>query len=140
MTSALATPGVSAASAASAAEVGSAQPLPFRQDDAPAFPLGGAVLLFGLMAAALYIVWWDRRRGGSKHRWPQLLKGRSSTDAGTQDVQVMSSTRIDATTRVHVLAWQGRQLLVAVQAGQPPVVLDRQDGSAGDSAATGASS
>jgi hypothetical protein len=111
--------------------MGMAPALPFRRDDDPAFPVGGALLLFGLMAAALWIVWWDRRRGGRLGRpgkaWSQLITGRGIANSATQDVSVLSTTRIDATTRVHVLAWQGRQLLIAVQAGQPPVVLDRQD-------------
>ncbi|MBX3625337.1 MAG: flagellar biosynthetic protein FliO [Rhizobacter sp.] len=134
MTSTLGPQGTTAASAtaaASGAEFGTAPALPFRRDDDPIFPVGGAVLLFGLMAVALWIVWWDRRRGGrlgrSPKSWSRLLTGRTTADSATQHISVLSTTRIDATTRVHVLAWQGRQLLVAVQAGQPPVVLDRQD-------------
>lgn len=104
--------------------------LPFRRDDEPVFPVGGALLLFGLLAAALWIVWWDRRRGSAKRNgagagWASLFEGRAISTTTAQEVKLLSTTRLDGTTRIHVLAWQGRQLLVAVQSGQQPVVLDR---------------
>jgi hypothetical protein len=117
----------SAPASASGAVTGVAPDLPFRRDDGPLFPVSGAVLLFGLMAVAAWLVWWDRRRGrGAGGGFPRWRRSGGAGSEGGQAVQLLSTTRIDATTRVHVLAWQGRQLLVAVQAGQPPVVLDRQ--------------
>jgi hypothetical protein len=125
-----------ASAPASGTFTGISPDLPFRRDDSPLFPVSGAVLLFGLIAVAAWLVWWDRRRGrGAGAGFPRWLRSGSAGSDSGHAVQLLSTTRLDATTRVHVLAWQGRQLLVAVQAGQPPVVLDRQpaqsEGSAG---------
>jgi hypothetical protein len=111
-----------AASAASELQV-----LPFKREPADlGFPLGGAVLLVALMAIAVGLVWFEKRRGRGNRKkspWGALFGAQADTDS--EGVRVLSSTRLDAATRVYALAWHDRQLLVAVHANSQPVVLDR---------------
>lgn len=105
------------------------QELPFRRDaEDLGFPVGGAMLLIGLMIMALWLVWQGKRRGVSSQggrSWASLFGVMPSPSA--QEVRVVASTRLDASTRIHVVEWHGRQLLVAVNGSAPPVVLDRFD-------------
>ena len=125
-------PGGEAAASASAGTA-SSPPLVFRRDDDVGFPVAGAVLLFALMAGALALVWYDRRRKSSPGGgWSRLLAPRLGQDSNAgADARLLSTTRIDAGTRLHVIEWQGRQLLVAVQGQAAPVVLDRIEPPAG---------
>jgi len=124
-------PSTVASSAVDAASVASElqQPLPFKREPADqGFPVAGAVLLIALMAIALGLVWFEKRRNrrnGQGTRWGALFGPQAKTDSNP--VRVISSTRLDATTRVYALAWHDRQLLVAVHGNSAPVVLDRID-------------
>lgn len=103
--------------------------LPFRRDaEDLGFPVGGALLLIGLMVMALWLVWQGKRRAASSQGgrgWISLFGAVPSHSA--QEVRVVASTRLDVSTRIHVVEWRGRQLLVAVNGSAPPVVLDRFD-------------
>lgn len=118
---------ISVADAASGAS--ELQALPFKREPADlAFPVGGAVLLVALMAVALWLVWFEKRRSpGNRQRarWGALFGPQANADS--DGVRVLSSTRLDASTRVYALAWHDRQLLVAVHGNSQPVVLDRID-------------
>lgn len=111
---------VSAAQARAAAEAATTQasaPLPLRRDtDDTGFPVAGAVLLL-VLAAVTVLTWWRRhhRAGGP---FPPL-------GAPADALRVTASTRLDVHTRLHVVEWQGRQLLLAVNGAAAPVVLDR---------------
>jgi len=96
-------------------------PLQFRRDDVadPGFPIAGTVLMLALIAVGAGAWWVRHRRGGA---WLQRLV----TPAPTE-VRVVSSVRLDVNTRLHVIEWQRRQLLVAVQGTAAPVVLDREE-------------
>jgi hypothetical protein len=111
---------VSAAQARAAAEAAATQasaPLPFRRDtDDTGFPVAGAVLLL-VLAGATVLTWWRRHRQGGG-TFPPL-----GAPAGAP--RVTASARLDAHTRLHVVEWHGRQLLLAVNGAAAPVVLDR---------------
>jgi len=106
--------GTPAASQASA-------PLPFRRDDVsdPGFPVAGAVLLLALIGVAAGVWWLRHRRSGA---WLQRLVAPAAVE-----VRVVSSVRLDVNTRLHVVEWKRRQLLVAVQGTGAPVVLDCEE-------------
>ncbi len=108
---------VEARAAAQATTTQSSAPLPFRRDsDDTGFPVAGAVLLL-VLAAATALAWWQRhRRAGAP--FPPL-----GAPAGA--LRVTASARLDVHTRLHVVEWQGRQLLLAVHGATAPVVLDR---------------
>ncbi|KQV92864.1 flagellar biosynthetic protein FliO [Rhizobacter sp. Root1221] len=95
-------------------------PLPFRTEATdPGFPVAGAVLLLVLVAVAAGAWWFRHRRSGP---WLQRL-----VTPAPAEVRVVSSVRLDVNTRLHVVEWKRRQLLVAVQGAGAPVVLDRDD-------------
>lgn len=96
-------------------------PLAFRHDDATGFPIGGALLLALLVLFAL-LSWW-LRRSSARPAWLTAL-GRDAAEAA-ESVQVRTSRRLDAQTRLFVVRWKGRDLLVATGGASGPVVLDR---------------
>jgi len=104
----------------------SAAPLPFRRDgDEFSFPLGGALLLLGLLTVALW-AWTTGRRGGPARLPPPFgLRGMRGLGANAveEPVRVVGGARLDVGGRVHVVEWRGQQVLVAVNAGSSPVVL-----------------
>jgi hypothetical protein len=107
---------------AQAASAATAQPapLPFRHEAAePGFPVAGAVLLAVLAAATVGAWWWRHRRGGI------ALPGLAGSAAAP--LRVTSSVRLDLHTRLHVVEWQGRQLLLAVSGTGTATVVDRID-------------
>ncbi|OWQ46377.1 hypothetical protein CDL60_12895 [Roseateles noduli] len=127
-----ATTAATAASAAMEAAAASAaasaprllQPLPLRRDaDEPGFPVAGAVFLLLLVLASV-AAWWHRRRQGGL-----TLPGLSArlTSTPTSDLRVTAGLRLDVHTRLHVVEWEGRKLLLAVGGTAAPVVIDRID-------------
>lgn len=95
-------------------------PLPFRQDSQdPGFPTAGAVLLVLLIVAAALAWWLRHRRGG-------MALPRLAVQSSAQ-LHVSASVRLDLRTRLHVVEWQGRQLLLAVGDTGTPTVVDRID-------------
>jgi hypothetical protein len=95
--------------------------LALRSDDGPTFPYAGAALLLALLAVAL----WARFSKGQSlpgRKWLRL--GGSAAPSGLDAVQVHSTVSLDAHTRVHVITWGQRKLLVATSA-HAPVVLER---------------
>lgn len=106
---------VEARAAAEAATTQPSAPLPFRRDtNDTGFPVAGAVLLLVLAAATALAWWWRHRRAGAP--LPRL-----GAPAGA--LRVTASARLDVHTRLHVVEWQGRQLLLAVNGATAPVVL-----------------
>lgn len=101
-------------------------PLAFRQDAPAEFPLGGAILL-ALLGAVALLAWWLRRSSGAP-AWLARI-GRAERDLA-ETVQIRSSLRLDAQTRLFVVRWRGRDLLVAAGGPSAPVVLDRADAAA----------
>lgn len=121
----------SAPAAAASAVSAELQPPRFRTDEDVGFPPLGLALLAVLFAVAIGLVIFDKRRRNGRMTPPAGLARyfaalRLSGTGAAGSVQVLSSTRLDASTRLHVIDWEGRRLLVATQGGHPPVVLDRQ--------------
>lgn len=106
---------------------GSMPVLPFKDECAEVpLPLGGALILV-LLAGVAVSVWWKRHRAPSS-ALPRLLStwqaaGPAGPEAST--LCVVSTVRLDAATRLHVVRWQGRDCLVASHAAGPAVLLDR---------------
>lgn len=108
---------VEAHAAAEAATTQPSAPLPLRRDtDDTGFPLAGAALLL-VLSAATALAWWRRHRQAGAP-FPPL-----GAPAGA--LRVTASARLDVHTRLHVVEWHGRQLLLAVHGAAAPVVLDR---------------
>lgn len=115
--------GWAAEAAATAGQSMSSAPLTFRQDDFTGFPLGGAIMLALLVVLAL-LSWW-LRRPNARPAWLSAL-GRNAGDSA-ENLQVRTSHRLDAQTRLFVVRWKGRDLLIAAGGPSGPVVLDRSE-------------
>lgn len=114
---------MTAASAAASAPV-LLQPLPLRRDaDEPGFPVAGAVFLLLVLTSAA--AWWHRRRQGGLAL--PGLPGMSARSIAICDPRATASLRLDVHTRLHVVEWEGRKLLLAVGGAAAPVVIDRID-------------
>ncbi len=100
-------------------------PLMFRREpEAPAFPTAGLVFMLFLMGIAAFGWWLRKRRGGAAAgARPWVFGGLASNKS--PDLKLVSSLRLDAGTRLHVVEWKNRQVLLAVQGTHAPVVLDR---------------
>lgn len=104
------------------------QPLPLRRDaDEPGFPVAGAVFLLLLVLASVAAWWHRRRQGGLALPGMSGLPGISARSASTADLRVTAGLRLDVHTRLHVVEWEGRKLLLAVGGTAAPVVIDRID-------------
>ena len=115
---------MTAASAAASAPV-LLQPLPLRRDaDEPGFPVAGAVFLL-LLVLTSAAAWWHRRRQGGLAL--PGLPGMSARSIAICDPRATASLRLDVHTRLHVVEWEGRKLLLAVGGAAAPVVIDRID-------------
>ena len=117
--------GISPASAkpATFAAAGSA-PLQFRQDGPEnIFPVGGAVLLAVLLIVAGFVAW-SRKRPLSPV-WSAALGVARPSPAVQSTLRLQASLRLDGQTRLHVVHWNDREVLVATTGASAPVVLDR---------------
>ncbi len=109
-----------------AASTAVAPTLPFGvRDAAPAFPWAGALLLLLLLGIAAW-AWLTAARRGQLPRGSWLARatgalGSASTDASAP--MLRSSVRLDASARLHVVEWHGRQVLLAINGATAPVVL-----------------
>lgn len=98
-------------------------PLPFRQGGAgDDFPLGGAILVAVLLVIAGF-AWWARKRLPAGNWLAGLGSGRGA--ASKAMLRIDASLRVDAQTQLHVVHWNGREVLVATSGSSVPVVLDR---------------
>lgn len=99
------------------------------------FPWAGAGLLAVLVVVAVLARWRASAGSGSLpaglQRW---LGGRPGLASASPSVTlaVESSMRLDAQTQLHVVAWEGRRLLVATSGHASPVVLDRHSAEPAD--------
>lgn len=102
---------------------GSASGIAFAQaGDTAAFPLMGAFFLVGLVLIAFLLVGLSQKRStGTTHRLQALWSKASRLSENAP--QHLSTTRIDGITKLHVIAWQNQQFLLAVSANVAPVVL-----------------
>lgn len=102
-----------------------AAPLTFRKDADEGFPLGGAILLVVLMAAAVWAWWYGRVRGGRLDRLPGLPTSwiRPATTEG--ELRVVQTLQANGGVRLMVVEWAGgRRVLVATNGANTPVTLD----------------
>ena len=85
------------------------------------FPMAGAVFLIVLMVVAVALIVIARRRRGALWRapWKQL----QDNETLARPPQHLSSLRLDATHRLHVIAWNNREFLVATGVSEAPVVI-----------------
>jgi len=85
------------------------------------FPMAGAIFLIVLMVVAGALIAAVRLRRGVSWRapWKQL----QDNDTQTSRPQHLSSLRLDATHRLHVIAWDNREFLVATGVSAVPVVI-----------------
>jgi hypothetical protein len=122
-------PASSAWAAASAAT-----PLSLRKDADEGFPLGGAVLLIVLMAAAVWAWWYGRIRGGGAGGLPSFTLPWGRPAGAARELRIVESMQAAGGTRLMVVEWAGgRRVLVATQGANAPVTLDVIPGAAGPS-------
>jgi hypothetical protein len=69
-----------------------------------------------------------RRRGARGGAWPWHAQARQVHGGA---IEVLHARRLDATTRLYVVRWQGNDLLLGVGNAVAPVVLERRAASAG---------
>jgi hypothetical protein len=102
---------------------GSASGIAFAQaGDTAAFPLMGTLFLVGLVLLAFLVVGLSQKR--SNGAMPHLQAFWSKASRLSENTpQHLSTTRIDGMTKLHVIAWQNQQFLLAVTANVAPVVL-----------------
>lgn len=99
----------------------------------PGFPVAGLLLMLALLAVAAW-AWWhgSRQRGLDLRSFWRLagagpgLATRSGARPGADMPRVLWATRLDATTRLSVVRWNGHDLLLASTASAAPVVLERR--------------
>lgn len=94
-------------------------------DGPPSIPGGGLVLL-ALLALVAIGAWWQRARGRRlplSGRFPLYGPDRRRSD--TTPVEVEPARWLEGRTRLYVVRWHGRELLVAAGGVTAPVVLDR---------------
>ena len=117
--------GISPAAAQTAAAVVAASaPLQLRRDDpGDSFPVGGAVLLAVLVIVAGFVAW-SRKRLVSPSWSAALGIGRAGA-AAQSSLKLQASLRLDGQTRLHIVHWNDREVLVATTGSSAPVVLDR---------------
>lgn len=91
----------------------------------PFFPLAGAVLLLVLLVGAAVLIAGSRSRRGTAWRPPWAVRdGGAAGDAAVP--AHLSSLRLDAAHRLHVIAWDDRQFLVVTGLqGAPAVIASR---------------
>lgn len=124
--------------ASAAAPPRSAERVPAGPDDV-GVPWAGLILILVMLCVAIVL-----RRSEAAARWVRLgILGGKASGSGTdpdrgKGLYVSNSIRLDARSQLHVVNWNGRQLLVATHAENPPVLLDRRtmpsDGAAGGQA------
>jgi hypothetical protein len=114
------------------------QKLPLRRDEPPS-PLPGGLLLLAVLAVAVAIAWrLRRRRGAAAVAGPQGAQavsaiaepagwlGRALGVADPGGARVTSTVRLGARGHLHVVRWQGRELLIGTgQAGAPSLIAER---------------
>lgn len=86
------------------------------------FPAAGAALLILLLIGAAVLVYWARARRNAPWRapWSAFQPGAGRT----ADIpRHLSSLRLDAAHRLHVVAWDNRQFLIATGVNVAPVVV-----------------
>lgn len=88
----------------------------------PSFPLAGAALLIILLLGAAAIIVWARSRRGTSWCAPWVMSNGTNTE-GTQAPRHLSSLRLDAAHRLHVIAWDNREFLIATGLNVAPVVV-----------------
>lgn len=108
-------------------------PPDFRQEgETSGMPAAGVALLVALVAAAVWAVWFGRRRpAGADARavgtrawlptWGDLRGARR-----IQQVQVLDSTALAGGARLQVVSWEGRRYLLATSAQGVPLLVDRE--------------
>lgn len=100
-------------------------PLALRKDSDDGFPLGGAVLLVVLMAAAVWAWWYGRVKGGRVGRLPGLPASWTRTAGAGGELRIVESMNAAGGTRLMVVEWAGgRRVLVAAHGTSAPVTLD----------------
>lgn len=99
----------------------------------PGFPTAGLLLMLALLAVAGWAWWHGSRQRGLDLRSFWRLAGadpagpaRLGARPGAELPRVLWATRLDPTTRLAVVRWNGHELLVASTAGAAPVVLERR--------------
>jgi len=114
------------------AAASSATPLSFRKDADEGFPLGGAILLIVLMAAAVWAWWYGRVRGGGVGGLPALTLPWGRPAGAARELRIVESLQAAGGTRLMVVEWAGgRRVLVASQGANTPVTLDIVPGASG---------
>ena len=100
-------------------------PLAFRKEADDGFPLGGAILLVALMAAAAWAWWYGRVKGGRVGRLPGLPASWSRPAAANGELRIVEALNATGGTRLIVVEWAGgRRVLVATHGTNAPVTLD----------------
>jgi len=100
-------------------------PLALRKDADDGFPLGGAILLLVLMAAAAWAWWHGRVRGRSVGRLAGLPASWLRPASRQGDLRIVEALHAAGGTRLMVVEWAGgRRVLVASHGTSAPVTLD----------------
>ena len=102
-----------------------ASSVPFRKDAGDSFPLGGALMLIVLMAAAVWAWWYGRVKGLRPGRTPFLpaLLARATGSGG--ELRVVEVTQAAGGVRLMIVEWAGgRRVLVGASGTGAPVALD----------------
>lgn len=96
--------------------------------EATPFPFGGLLLLLALLAIACWAWWAGARRspGSALRGWPWRMHLGGAGARVPDEPVVAAATRLDASTRLYVVRWHDRELLLGLSGNAPPVVLDRQ--------------
>lgn len=101
-------------------------PLPFRQDEDPVSTTTGAAILLLLVVAVAAL--WAVGRRQTQSTWLARALGRQTTPgAAGKHIVVSASTNLTPNVRLHVVEWDGGQVLVSANtAGQVTVLQERQ--------------
>lgn len=105
-------------------------PLPFRQEEDPVSTSAGAAILL-LLVATVAVLWVASRRQ-TQWTWLARALGRQSTPSPAgKYIAVSASTSMTPNVRLHVVEWDGGQVLVSTNAaGQVTVLQTRPAGGA----------
>ena len=100
-------------------------PLAFRKDADDGFPVGGAILLVVLMAAAAWAWWYGRVKGGRVGRLPGLPAAWMRPAAAPGELRIVEAVNTVGGMRLLVVEWaDGRRVLVGANGANAPVTLD----------------